>query len=134
MKSKNSIGSALLFALLVATAACAQPAVKEIFVCPMKCANLSYEKAGNCKVCGMALIEKTKAQALTSAGDRAGFVCPPCGNSCDNTVHQNPGACPVCGMGLVSNAQAQNLITPRPVIQQVSARSKSVAVFIFEGV
>ncbi|MGH7494531.1 MAG: DJ-1/PfpI family protein [bacterium] len=135
MKTKYACGIALLCALLSVVTAFAQPAAKEIFVCPMNCDNLSYEKAGNCTVCGMALIEKTKAQANADTGDQDGYVCPPCGNSCDSAVHQKPGACPVCGMGLVAKGQAaQNLAAARPAMQQTAARSKKVAVFIFDGV
>ena len=134
MKTKRACEIALLFALLVVAAAFGQPAAKEIFVCPMKSDNLSYERAGNCTVCGMALIEKTKAQALAGTGDQKGYVCPPCGNACDNTVHEKAGACPTCGMGLVLKGQAQNMAAPRPTAQQISARNKKVAVFIFEGV
>src|SRR5262245_27071732 len=110
MKTKYSSAIAWFIAVLAVVAVLAQPAVKAIFVCPMNCGNLSYQKTGNCTVCGMALIEKSKAGTLAGAGEGEGYVCPPCGNACDNVVHKNPGACPVCGMGLVSKGQAaQNI-------------------------
>jgi putative intracellular protease/amidase len=133
MKMKHLNGG-LLFGLLIAATICATCRQGD-FVCLMKCDDLSYEKAGTCTVCGMALIEKTKAQALSNTGTQEGYVCPPCGNSCDEAVHQSPGACPVCGMTLVAKGQAaQNAAMARPARQQISAQNKKAAIFIFEGV
>ena len=114
----------------------AQPAAKPTYVCPMNCNNLTYEKEGACTLCVMDFVEKSKLQSAASSGPQTGYVCPPCGNSCDNTTHEHPGACPVCGMTLMNKAQAAQASAnpPRPALQQTKARSKAVAIFIFDGV
>jgi len=67
---------------------------------------------------------------------KTAYVCPPCGTVCDEKTYDAPGACSVCGMRLIEkgSAQASNAATNRPPAQQVLARSKKVAIFIFDGV
>ncbi len=68
--------------------------------------------------------------------NKKSYVCPPCGAGCDDKIYDKPGGCPVCGMRLVEkgSAQANAAVNFRPVAQQVLARSKKVAIFIFDGV
>ena len=65
-----------------------------IFYCPMHCEeDKTYEKAGDCPVCGMDLVEE---MSLTPV-DSGQFTC-----SMHLEIIQNtPGACPICGMDLV---------------------------------
>ena len=122
-----AIGLAFSFSALHA-----QVAANAVYICPMKCNNAVYEKAGSCSVCGMTLIVKSDKPEQEKPG---GYVCPPCGNSCDNAVHEKPGACAVCGMALVEKGSAQQASTTnRPSRQQITARGKRVAIFIFDGV
>ncbi len=111
----------------------AQIAAKAVYVCPMKCDNAEYEKPGACTVCGMALVVKNDNP---DTGGKSGYVCPPCGTVCDERTFDKPGGCPVCGMRLVEkgSAQASAAANYRPAAQQVLARSKKVAIFIFDGV
>ena len=63
-----------------------------VFYCPMHCeGEKTYEKAGNCPVCGMDLIEQPKL--VTSAQ----YTCP----MHPEIITDAPGSCPICGMDLV---------------------------------
>lgn len=115
----------------------AQAVAKISYACPMFCNQKTYEKPGACTVCSMQLIARKVAdlQAPAGAKNLTGYVCPPCGSDCDNATHEKPGACAVCGMTLVAKAAAQAMsMTSRPAAQQVLARSKRAAIFIFDGV
>jgi len=116
---------------------CAQVAAKVAYVCPMFCNQKTHEKPGACTVCSMQLIARKAEdlQAPAGAKNLTGYVCPPCGSDCDNTTHEKPGACAGCGMALVAKSAAQAMnMTSRPAAQQVLARSKRAAIFIFDGV
>jgi len=118
----------------------AQIAAKISYVCPMFCNQKTYEKAGGCSVCGMQLVAKKAEDQQTNsdAKNLTGYVCAPCGSPCDQTVHEKPGACAVCGMALIERRLAQTMsatnANSRPAAEQVLARSKKVAIFIFDGV
>lgn len=118
----------------------AQMAAKVIYVCPMFCNQKTYEKAGACTVCSMQLVAKKAedSQKNSDAKNLTGYVCPPCGSACDQTVHEKAGACAVCGMALIERKLAQTLgatnANNRPPAEQALARSKRVAIFIFDGV
>jgi putative intracellular protease/amidase len=118
---------------LSASVSRAQVVAKAVYVCPMKCGNAEYEKPGACTVCGMALVVKNDNP---DTGGKSSYVCPPCGAGCDDKVYDKPGGCPVCGMRLVEkgSARASAAVNYRPAAQQVLARSKKVAIFIFDGV
>ncbi len=63
-----------------------------IFYCPMHCeGEKTYDKAGDCPVCGMDLIEQPKAVGATQ------YTCP----MHPEIVKDEPGSCPICGMDLV---------------------------------
>lgn len=63
-----------------------------VFYCPMHCeGEKTYDKAGDCPVCGMDLIEQPKAVGTTQ------YTCP----MHPEIVKDAPGSCPICGMDLV---------------------------------
>ena len=65
-----------------------------IFYCPMHCeGNKTYNKPGDCPVCGMDLVEEQNLSATTSEQ----WTCP----MHPEIVKDGPGACPICGMDLV---------------------------------
>ncbi len=64
------------------------------FYCPMHCeGDKTYDKPGDCPVCGMDLVEeiKTKTSSATE------YTCP----MHPEIVRDEPGSCPICGMDLV---------------------------------
>lgn len=65
-----------------------------VFYCPMHCeGEKTYEKAGDCPVCGMDLVEQ---QNLSSThADQ--WTCP----MHPEVIKDEAGACPICGMDLV---------------------------------
>lgn len=63
-----------------------------IFYCPMHCEDeKTYDKASDCPVCGMDLVEQPK---LVQASQ---YTCP----MHPEVVKDAPGACPICGMDLI---------------------------------
>src|SRR5690606_10076037 len=66
-----------------------------IFYCPMHCeGDKTYEKPGDCPVCGMDLVEEQNLSIVNS--DQ--WTCP----MHLEVVQDNAGACPICGMDLVA--------------------------------
>lgn len=64
------------------------------FYCPMHCeGDKTYDKPGDCPVCGMDLVEEQSLSA-TSAEH---YTCP----MHPEIVEEEPGSCPICGMDLV---------------------------------
>ena len=64
------------------------------FYCPMHCeGDKTYDKPGDCPVCGMDLVEEQKV-ASNSATQ---YTCP----MHPEIVRDEPGSCPICGMDLV---------------------------------
>lgn len=64
------------------------------FYCPMHCeGDKTYDKAGNCPVCGMDLVEEVSLKQQSGAQ----FTCP----MHPEIVKDEPGSCPICGMDLV---------------------------------
>ncbi len=64
-----------------------------VFYCPMHCeGDKTYDKPGDCPVCGMDLVE---APAATNT--QSEYTCP----MHPEVVQAEPGACPLCGMDLV---------------------------------
>src|SRR5699024_5727592 len=65
-----------------------------VFYCPMHCeGDKTYDKPGNCPVCGMDLVEE---QNLKISSDTE-WTCP----MHPEIVKEEPGDCPICGMDLV---------------------------------
>ncbi len=63
-----------------------------VFYCPMHCeGEKSYNKPGDCPVCGMDLIEQPKNSQILQ------FTCP----MHPEIIRDGPGSCPICGMDLV---------------------------------
>jgi Cu2+-exporting ATPase len=78
-----------------------------VFYCPMHCeGDKTYDKPGNCPVCGMDLVEE---QNLSTASSSQEWTCP----MHPEVVRDAPGSCPICGMDLV------------PVQPNLSAEEKS---------
>lgn len=64
------------------------------FYCPMHCeGDKTYDKPGNCPVCGMDLVEEQNLSVTTSVQ----WTCP----MHPEIVKDEAGACPICGMDLV---------------------------------
>ena len=64
-----------------------------VWYCPMHCeAEKTYDKPGDCPVCGMDLVEEAN---LKQTGDK--YTCP----MHPEVINEGPGACPKCGMDLV---------------------------------
>ncbi|MCC6815890.1 MAG: heavy metal translocating P-type ATPase [Saprospiraceae bacterium] len=66
----------------------------EIFYCPMQCeGEKTYNKAGDCPVCGMHLVKEQNLITSTTAE----WTCP----MHPEVINDGPGSCPICGMDLV---------------------------------
>nr|WP_288931830.1 heavy metal translocating P-type ATPase [uncultured Allomuricauda sp.] len=64
------------------------------FYCPMQCeGDKTYDKPGDCPVCGMDLVEEQN----TAAGSKQQWTCP----MHPEVLEDGPGSCPKCGMDLV---------------------------------
>lgn len=64
------------------------------FYCPMHCeGDKTYNKPGDCPVCGMDLVEEQNLSAIS----KAQWTCP----MHPEIVKDEAGACPICGMDLV---------------------------------
>ena len=64
------------------------------FYCPMHCeGDKTYNKPGDCPICGMDLVEEQNLSATTSEQ----WTCP----MHPEIIKDEPGACPICGMDLV---------------------------------
>ncbi|BDD06786.1 heavy metal translocating P-type ATPase [Aureibacter tunicatorum] len=65
-----------------------------VYYCPMHCeGDKTYDKPGNCPVCGMELV---KEQNLSSASSNQ-WTCP----MHPEVIKDEPGSCPICGMDLI---------------------------------
>ncbi len=63
-----------------------------VYYCPMHCeGDKTYDKPGNCPVCGMDLVEQPTHKKSTQ------YTCP----MHPEIIRDEPGACPICGMDLV---------------------------------
>ena len=64
------------------------------FYCPMHCeGEKTYDKPGDCPICGMDLVEEAKATSSSATE----YTCP----MHPEVVREEPGSCPICGMDLV---------------------------------
>jgi Cu2+-exporting ATPase len=72
-----------------------------VFYCPMHCeGEKTYEKAGDCPVCGMDLVEEQNLSAAHSEQ----WTCP----MHPEVVKDSSGDCPICGMDLVLIASSDS--------------------------
>ena len=63
------------------------------FYCPMHCeGEKTYDKPGDCPVCGMDLVEE-----ISATNTATHYTCP----MHSEVIKNEPGACPICGMDLV---------------------------------
>lgn len=63
-----------------------------VFYCPMHCeGETTYNKAGDCPVCGMDLIEQPKLVQVSQ------YTCP----MHPEVIKDESGSCPICGMDLI---------------------------------
>lgn len=63
-----------------------------VYYCPMHCeGDKTYDKPGNCPVCGMDLVEQPSLAKKTQ------YTCP----MHPEVIKDEPGSCPICGMDLV---------------------------------
>lgn len=68
------------------------------YYCPMHCEGEKlYDKAGNCPVCGMDLVQQASISQKTE------YTCP----MHPEIIRDEPGACPICGMDLVLIAASE---------------------------
>jgi len=66
------------------------------FYCPMHCeGDKTYDKPGDCPVCGMDLVEEQSLSTTSASGEE--WTCP----MHPEIVKDEPGSCPICGMDLV---------------------------------
>ncbi|TDS19050.1 Cu2+-exporting ATPase [Maribacter caenipelagi] len=64
------------------------------FYCPMHCeGDKTYDKPGDCPVCGMDLVEEVNLKATSDTQ----YTCP----MHPEIIKDEPGSCPICGMDLV---------------------------------
>ncbi len=65
-----------------------------IYYCPMHCEdNKTYDKPGDCPVCGMHLVEEQNLSTISTAQ----WTCP----MHPEIIKDEAGSCPICGMDLV---------------------------------
>jgi len=70
-----------------------------VFYCPMHCeGEKTYDKSGDCPVCGMDLIEQPQAATAVL------YTCP----MHPEVEKDGPGACPICGMDLVPKEPSES--------------------------
>ncbi|WP_300442006.1 heavy metal translocating P-type ATPase [Christiangramia sp.] len=67
--------------------------------CPMHCeGEKTYDRPGDCPVCGMDLVEEISLTSPSAGGGQGGgFTCP----MHPEIIKDEPGDCPICGMDLV---------------------------------
>ncbi len=75
-----------------------QPKAAGTYYCPMQCeGDKTYDKPGDCPVCGMDLVAAPTSHSVTS--EKTKYACP---MQCEgDKTYDEPGDCPVCGMDLV---------------------------------
>jgi len=68
-----------------------------LFYCPMHCeGDKTYDKAGDCPVCGMDLIEQPNPIVIGMLSTTQ-YTCP----MHPEIIKEAPGSCPICGMDLI---------------------------------
>jgi len=103
-----------------------------VYVCPMpEHVSIIYDHAGNCPICGMALVPVTRSELkkIQPGGKVLYYTCPMPEHA---SVHEEkPGKCPLCGMTLIpvmaqpeapTNSAPSNIISAsgtNPVAKQL---------------
>ncbi|WP_194768408.1 heavy metal translocating P-type ATPase [Tamlana sp. I1] len=65
-----------------------------VYYCPMHCeGDKTYDKPGDCPVCGMDLVKEQSLKAAT----KTQYTC----SMHPEVIKDEPGACPICGMDLI---------------------------------
>ncbi|MCO4814750.1 MAG: copper-translocating P-type ATPase [Flavobacteriales bacterium] len=91
-----------------------------VFYCPMQCeAEKTYDKPGDCPVCGMHLLEQPKLQK------EGQFNCP----MHPEIVSNKPGSCAKCGMDLVPVAPSES--EEQKVYNVLIKKMKLAVIFAF---
>lgn len=89
-----------------------------VFYCPMHCeGEKTYDKPGNCPVCGMDLVEQPSMKPRTE------YTCP----MHPEVVRDQPGDCPICGMDLVPK-QADETVESK-TYKELARKMKIAVVF-----
>ena len=96
-----------------------------IFYCPMHCeGDKTYDKQGNCPVCGMNLVEQPSTKKSTQQ-----YTCP----MHPQIIRNEPGSCPICGMDLVplkANVEAEDKTYEKLLSKFKIACSFTLPIFI----
>jgi Cu2+-exporting ATPase len=81
--------------------------LKGEYYCPMHCeGDKTYDKPGDCPVCGMHLVKAPSApsRSTSAGGDVRQYTCP----MHPQIIRDAPGSCPICGMDLVPMQPAED--------------------------
>src|SRR5665213_1277271 len=96
-----------------------------VFYCPMHCeGDKTYDKPGNCPVCGMDLVEQPSLQKSAQQ-----YTCP----MHPQIIRDEPGSCPICGMDLVpmeANVEAEDKTYEKLLSKFKIACSFTLPIFI----
>jgi len=91
-----------------------------VYYCPMHCeGEKTYDKPGDCHVCGMHLVEQPQAQQ----GQQ--YTCP----MHPEVITNKPGSCPKCGMDLVPLEPSEN--EEQKVYKELVKKMKIAVLFAF---
>lgn len=89
-----------------------------IYYCPMHCeGEKTYDKPGDCPVCGMHLVEQPKV----TTGQQ--YTCP----MHPEIIKNEPGSCPICGMDLVPLAPTES--TEQKTYKELAKKMKIAVAF-----
>jgi heavy metal translocating P-type ATPase len=90
------------------------------FYCPMHCqGDKTYDKPGDCPVCGMDLVQQPVANQA------AQYSCP----MHPEIIRDQPGACPICGMDLVQIASTSTDVEDDQTYDRLLHKFKIAALF-----
>ncbi|MGB1004371.1 MAG: heavy metal-binding domain-containing protein, partial [Salibacteraceae bacterium] len=90
-----------------------------VFYCPMHCeGEKTYDKPGNCPVCGMQLVEQPQVHV---SGQQ--YTCP----MHPEIIKNEPGSCSICGMDLVPLAPTES--TEQKTYKELAKKMKIAVAF-----
>jgi Cu+-exporting ATPase len=91
-----------------------------VYYCPMHCeGEKTYDKPGDCPVCGMHLVEQPHAQ------QRQKYTC----TMHPEVITNKPGSCPICGMDLVPLEPSES--EEQKVYKELAKKMKIAVLFAF---